>query len=399
MDPVFFLHIPKTAGTSLRLWLKQAMPEVGSEDLFFVEDIARTPDESLCARSLLAAHAGVDVLDRLARLRPAVRSLTVLREPAAHTSSAWAYYRGLSQRVLTELDQSDPWLAALVRSIKAAEGFQIFATSPEWPNRFAGFQTRYIATGIASEASALPMAPPDLIKARTRLTGLTAFGLVEHPVRTAALFCQALGWPWLGPFGDHNPGPVDRPAPSEASAADMEMDAGLYTFASALFEHRWADLCARMGADPAAPDGGLAVVADGLDREALAAMAPVRSGWTGVEDGLFARGLGERFFYEPEGRWLRNLTGEMTLFVPCPAGARRLSLCFGYLLPDPEKVSLRLNRKATPFDIRYELEPGGAWRFWLETEAPVDKVNAVAATVSGVTDVNVQGSFLGFAVA
>jgi hypothetical protein len=54
---------------------------------------------------------------------------------------------------------------------------------------------------------------------------------------------------------------------------------------------------------------------------------------------------------------------------------------------------------ATPFDIRYEQEPGGAWRIWLDADLPVNRKSAIAATVSGAADVPVQGSFLGFASA
>jgi hypothetical protein len=399
MDPVFFLHIPKTAGTSLRLWLKQAMLEAGSGDLFFVGEIAQATDEDLASRWLLAAHAGVDVLDRLRGLRPGTRSVTVLRQPESHAASAWAYYRGLPAHVVEGLDQTDPWMAGLVRAIKASTDLQTFATSSAWRDAFSGFQTRYLATGVSIPATARAMLAADADTALIRLADLTVFGLVEHPLRTAAVFCDALVWPWLGPFGDHNPGSANRPSPTELAALDLNVDRHLYAHATDLFEQRWADLCTRMGAEPAAPDQGLAGVIAGLDARALETLSTDRMGWTGVEDGLFARGLGERFFYEPEGRWLRNVTGELTLFAPCPADARRLSLCFGYILPDPEKTALTLNGMATSFVTRYEQDPGGAWRIWLDADLPADRENAVTATVSGATGVRMQGSFLGFAIA
>lgn len=408
MDPVFFLHIPKTAGTSLRLWLKQAMPEVRSSDLD--SDLRCVADDELAARALVSGHFGIATLERLKRLSPKGRVVTFLRRPADHLASSFehsnAIYRGMTTPELETLAPQDREVADWIRSGREPPSFAdalAFSArrSPEWLN---ASQMRYLILSASDPDQAdRPIAPVQLSldmrdEAFGRLAGFAAFGLVESMARSIAIICDALGWPWCGETARLN---VGKPSDSieEARKVPQPDDEALYALALDLFEQRWADLCARMGADPAAPDQGLAGVIAGLDARALETLSTDRMGWTGVEDGLFARGLGERFFYEPEGRWLRNVTGDLTLFAPCPADARRLSLCFGYILPDPEKTVLTLNGMATPFVTRYEQEPGGAWRIWLDADLPGDRKNAVAATVSGATDVQMQGSFLGFAIA
>jgi hypothetical protein len=407
MDPIFFLHIPKTAGTSLRLWLMQAMPETASKDL--VGDIRNQSDHYLSGRVLVSGHYGMATLDRLKRLLPSARVITFLRKPAEHLASSFehsnAVYRGMTDDELAALDPLDREAADWVRAGEAPPSFSealAFSAhrSPEWLN---ASQMRYLMRSARDPGGAdRPIAPPrvsdqDRKSAIAEISRFAAIGLVEDMARSSALICDALGWPWCGEPGKLNVRSSD--SLEDARRVAQPDDEALYAFAAALFEQRWADLCARMGADPAAPDRGLRAVAEGLDRQALETLPAATSDWTGVEDGLFARGLGERFFYEPEQRWLRNMTGEMTVFAPCRTEARRLSLCFGYILPAPENVALLINGMATAFDIRYEQEPGGAWRIWLDADLPVNRKSAIAATVSGAANVPLQGSFLGFASA
>lgn len=85
MDPLFFLHIPKTAGTSLRLYLTDQFetgtvcPDIGWGSM----SLARA--KRLCDYKLIQGHFDTRILPFLP---PRCRKATFLREPVARTISA-----------------------------------------------------------------------------------------------------------------------------------------------------------------------------------------------------------------------------------------------------------------------------------------------------------------------
>ena len=81
---LYFLHIPKTAGSSLTRLLEDSWPAGAAAPQRFVEDLMEIPDEECGHYEVIAGHHGLyPIHDRSV-------VITVLREPAAR---AWSHYR------------------------------------------------------------------------------------------------------------------------------------------------------------------------------------------------------------------------------------------------------------------------------------------------------------------
>jgi hypothetical protein len=85
--PVFFLHIPKTAGTSVRAILQNRFAQ--SECLFNVQ-MARFHAEDPNRYRLVSGHVGIEYADRFDR-PPIV--ITFLRDPIERAVSAYYFQR------------------------------------------------------------------------------------------------------------------------------------------------------------------------------------------------------------------------------------------------------------------------------------------------------------------
>lgn len=376
LRPLFFLHIPKSAGTSVRIWLQQVMAERYSHDRF--PDLYQARSIHMVKRQLLTGHYTVHALDRVEHLIPNLASITFLREPKAILHSTIAFYRSLPAVEVDNIEARDPWLATWVKTLQASKSMDEFMSYAPMPDWMDGLQTRFLTlAGVPGSQALRRLEDGDKHQARERLRRMDAFGIAEDLPRSSALICDALGWPWLGTPGRHNETRAERPPPDELYGVDISADIELYAFARELFEHRWQALCAKYGADPNSADKGVSVIAEGLTESArLRLRTPVRpTDWFGVEDGLFAHGAGERYHVEAEhveaeDRWVRNVEGPLTLTLPTAITAPRVSVAFGYLEPSPMDNPPEVwgNGRKLPVWPRYEDLGEGRWRIWLDID-------------------------------
>lgn len=122
--PLAFLHIPKTAGTSIQLYIRQALREprevfahsplaFGAFDDFntFAPDIqrivARTPDHLPRDGEFLTGHLPLSYIQAA---YPQAQIMTILREPVTRLISNWLYLRAFSE---TELSRWGAWAETL----------------------------------------------------------------------------------------------------------------------------------------------------------------------------------------------------------------------------------------------------------------------------------------------
>jgi hypothetical protein len=371
LRPLFFLHIPKSAGTSVRIWLQQVMSERFSHDRF--PDLYQARSIHMVKRQLLTGHYTVHALDRIEHLIPNLASITFLREPKAILHSTIAFYRSLPAVEVDNIEARDPWLATWVKTLQASKSMEEFMSYAPMPDWMDGLQTRFLTlAGVPGSQALRRLEEGDMHQARERLRRMDAFGIAEDLPRSSALICDALGWPWLGTPGRHNETKAERPPPDELYGVDITPDIELYAFARELFEHRWQALCAKYGANPDSDDRGVSVIAEGLtEASRLRMRTPVRAtDWFGVEDGLFVHGAGERYHVEAEDRWVRNVEGPLTLTLPTAITAPRVSVAFGYLEPSPMDNPPEVwgNGRKLPVWPRYEDLGEGRWRIWLDID-------------------------------
>ena len=81
---LYFLHIPKTAGSSLTRLLEDSWPAGAMAPQRFVEELMEVPDDERSRYGVIAGHHGLSPITDWSAV------ITVLREPAAR---AWSHYR------------------------------------------------------------------------------------------------------------------------------------------------------------------------------------------------------------------------------------------------------------------------------------------------------------------
>lgn len=125
--PIYFLHIPKTAGASVSLWLKQQIGEHQTCAAKNWDELIRTEPSELRRFRLFCGHFGIDLKDFL---RSRLQSLTILRDPVQRTISHYHH---------VHRDAHHPHHRRVAR-----ESLDEFVRNPDnWP-MIDNFQARYL---------------------------------------------------------------------------------------------------------------------------------------------------------------------------------------------------------------------------------------------------------------
>lgn len=257
---IYFLHIPKTAGTSLRKVIEaQFAPEEICPCSVMQElaEVVRRDASELATYPLIAGHMGYTVVSLLPTLP---RVITMLRDPVARTISRFNYMRQhvtRSARAPWDHDRFldpdvsiDDFLAfeptrRLITNFQVrnlAQDFDLTQTytdfdgnamTPKMNKLFA-----YTSTGMSDE---------DLLtKAKNRLASCEFVGITERFAESVELLCSTFGWEVTAdrPFFNASPTStgLNRPL-SKQTLADLHactsLDAELYVFANEIFEQRY----------------------------------------------------------------------------------------------------------------------------------------------------------------
>lgn len=245
-ERLYFLHIPKTGGTSLFSWLRTRFDPCEVCPATEPERLLALPKGSLDRYRLLGWHYGLHVL----RLFDAVpRIVTLLRDPLSRSIS---HYRDIQSR-------PDHPLHAAVRGWS----FERFVVSPEGEGELLNLQCRFLALDdyeadflghrrlALGDTGALRAKYTDralLERACLTLDSLDAYGLCERLDAAAGRIAAMMGWPPPGRMPHLNA--VRSPFPAESlTGAVVERVRELTTLDQALY-HRAARAAAGGAAIP-----------------------------------------------------------------------------------------------------------------------------------------------------
>jgi hypothetical protein len=222
-----FLHIPKTAGTSL---IQYVTSVVGPEAVYQYRRGVPLLPNVVDRFKLLVGHW---FLPDVRHLLESHRSFTFLRNPIDRALSAYHYYRGLSWHE-AQVDAD----VARAQALNLEDCMAEFAKKP-W-SAFGNLQVAMLASRVTPNTRPEEM----LEEAKTNLEALTFCGLFEQLDESVALMGSRFGWPadktlpWLNQT-------TTRPQVHEVSrtarARLIEMnrlDLELYEFARHLFDER-----------------------------------------------------------------------------------------------------------------------------------------------------------------
>lgn len=239
--PLFFMHIPKTAGMSMRLYLSgqyrthHVCPYVRWSGLIGREDEVR-------AFRLVQGHFRYNLRHLMAE---DARMLVMLREPLRRTVSALRHLQRDPSFHQDHVLARDLTIAEILRHpglMKNQENVQArFLCASQTPEEVSAYLTQADDHADAGDNEE----PPDLELAQERLTGIDFVGLTENIDAVVSSMADAMSYHPPRYFLLINNDPEHTDPLHQLSAEDMEIlrahnsiDLQLYQFAANLLERR-----------------------------------------------------------------------------------------------------------------------------------------------------------------
>lgn len=342
--PFFFLHLPKTAGTSFSEWLAWHFDPASSLALKGADDATVDARAArLDGHRFVHGHAPYD-MRRAFRTPPFV--FTVLRDPIERAVSAFHHLRQDASALTAEADLTDPRIRATAEAGRTSlAGF--IRAHPETAaahcgNRQVLLLSRPWQPGYFQASHAQPphTTQAELDRACENLVACDAMGVAERMAETAELLAHALRIP-LPRYPGWANRTAERPAVQALDQETLDLlhgltqhDQALHRFAATLFEDRRR-----------------AMMRDLLDDHARRSAPPALSD-DPVSAFAFDRPIPGEGWYPPERHGEAHLawTGPdalswLLLRSPAGPGDARLELDVAHaLLPDQlTRAALRVN--------------------------------------------------------
>lgn len=310
--PLYFLHIPKTAGTSVAIWLKGMYDPSETLDIY-------APDERSLVNSLVQNHhrlvCGHLGWEPMARWPGRFAAITFLREPIALAVSEVNFAAAVGSKA-----EPGNRLRELTESLSVDDVLQ----NEEFLLGGVNSQIRHLAVDEASVIHQTNIHASHKSIALDRLMSLPFFGLAEDCISSAALFAHTFNTPFRN-IAVHANKTARARLPSAAATAAVtdacRLDSALYKEAQSVFDERLAAMRGRLDVDKSAPTADLARA---LNAAFCRTKAPTQTVIEGMcESGdLPMSGFHPTYYTPPAGRrttWSGpDLTS--TVFAPLRSG-------------------------------------------------------------------------------
>ncbi len=237
--PLFFVHVPKAAGNSIRHFLARCFPAGATRWL-------RHDMDSLVPNRLElgqhACYAGHEVYRYAESLPHPPVVITILREPVDRAVSTYYFNRGRGREVLRA--EQGPW--RMERMCDLSLGEFLLEEPATARQLFGNLQTAMFSHSVMPHLTGREATLGDLEVAKQNLARCAVVGLMERLPESLQLICHSLGWPmpdrvpWENKTQvkknvvDHDPDTVRQLR--ELTALDAE----LYRFGVELFDKQLA---------------------------------------------------------------------------------------------------------------------------------------------------------------
>jgi hypothetical protein len=324
-DKLYFLHIPKTAGTSLRLRLLNTLDVDDYLNCHHLWQLNGISAEKLTAARFYSGHFGLALWDRLP-IRPT--TITFLREPLAQQLSAFQYLRAARDEEIAQWGTT--WSPRSMIELVRQGNPKMILEADVYRSSQTNMQVRFLGGG-RTDGAPYTVDAAMFNRACETLKMIAAFGLVERMEESIILIEDKFGWPpsnsvqrfnATAPSADNAFDEMFRAeaaAFSEANAWDVK----LYRLAQELFEERLRKLGSKLGILPPKNDRDPDIhrLGKALRKHILMQPPSVRRFVLGrhkASSVFFGEGWDERVEWPPVGRWLRwaNPSGLSSILLP-----------------------------------------------------------------------------------
>ncbi len=191
MDSLYFLHIPKTAGTSLRYWMCECFSEEDWLPCYTLEEVAQFSREKINQYRFFSGHFSNKLYDYLNHVP---RTTTWLREPVAREISHFNFDRERYDELIgiAKTHGREDWINywESTRKLSLPELCQ----SEYYFGYNDNLQVRHLSGAFPSD-QLIECDSRMLDRAKTNLLDLFHFGICQQMEPSVDMLCYELGYP------------------------------------------------------------------------------------------------------------------------------------------------------------------------------------------------------------
>lgn len=260
-DQLFFMHVPKTAGTTLNQIIEQKFDqrEIAPWPFRFEEQ------PSAFFTSYRYFHGHIDYPAMCSRLLRTPVAITMLRHPVERYLSHFGNRKRVSSSVISEwsADQFEEFKRISLPDFVCRPTSGLLDEACSWLNRQARMLVGRTNSELVSprtnshgfiEATTPDKCDPDLAQAKNRLESLAFFGITERFQESLFLLSYTFGWIPVLEYQSFNqaaagmrPHQNDLPIAVLATLHELNrIDIQLYEYGVRLFQLRYDQMCAEL---------------------------------------------------------------------------------------------------------------------------------------------------------
>ncbi len=418
VERLYFLHIPKTAGTSVRMWLQQLFPDGQWLPIDHLPELERLSDDEICSYRFASGHFGWRYMERVADMGIDAAVVSFFRDPVEVFLSGWNFLDQVTDDIIERLGSvGDAHRAvresgergAIEEVVRLTEepGFdidEVLLGLPEEMTLFSNMSVRFVSQHGTQAETLEPLTLSDLESAKQRVATMPFFGLAHEVGWSEVLFADAFRLPLLN-LERHNQAKrkVVEHLPESFVAFYRRVnafDVELYDFACLVFAEKIQDLKQAYDLpDSAQPEDFENVLLTRFLNERHS-LSPLRSADVSLGDGVLCPGFQSRFLWEDIGRWVR-WSGPGRNLVCLPLDRRlalRLRIEIAAFLSDEAKDQLAVEEdgQRIPHQFDYVTDVEGRLRCFVAVTLPtssrvkpytaLDLIGAAPVVADGLAD-------------